>query len=168
MFENAEIVIDYPLDKGINRRLNTFWLGFTIYTAVFAIGAALTRTYSVNPILQLIGFCLMLPMAAYLVQFKLEDNYLKVVFFLFFGWLLWTILRGSRYDSPYLQFLLFNGDFGVLPYFVPLILLFPRDLVFYKKLFDVITVLGILFIVYDIFFIRVLFNSDRTPNMIYQ
>lgn len=163
-----EVVLDYSFDKKLSKRLNLFWLGFIIYTAIFTIGAALTRTYSINPVLQLIGFCLMLATAAYLIQFRLEDNYLKVVFFLFFIWLLCIILRGSRYDSPYLQFLLFNGDFGVLPYFVPLILLFPRDLLFYKKFFDVITVLGILFIVYDIFFIRVLFNSDRTPNMIYQ
>jgi hypothetical protein len=168
MFETPEIAIEYTLDKRINKRINIFWLGFTIYTAVFAIGAALTRTYSINPILQLIGFCLMLLTAAYLIQFRIEDNYLKAFFFLFFCWLLCVILRGSRYDSPYLQFLLFNGDFGVLPYFVPLILLFPRDLVFYKKIFDVITVLGILFIVYDIVFIKVLLNPDRTSNLIYQ
>jgi len=168
MFENADIVIDYTLDKSINKRLNTFWLGFTIYTAVFAIGAALTRTYSINPILQVIGVCLMIPTAAYLIQLRLEDSYLKAVFLLFFSWLIFTILRGSRYDSPYIQFLLFNGDFGVLPYFVPLIILFPRDLVFYKKFFDVITVLGILYIVYDIIFINVLLDPDRTPNLIYQ
>src|SRR5580765_5057533 len=113
MFENADIVIDYTLDKSINKRLNTFWLGFTIYTAVFAIGAALTRTYSINPILQVIGVCLMIPTAAYLIQLRLEDSYLKAVFLLFFSWLIFTILRGSRYDSPYIQFLLFNGDFGV-------------------------------------------------------
>jgi len=168
MFESPDIVIDYTLDKGINRRLNIFWMGFTIYTAVFAIGAGLTRTYSINPILQLIGFLALIPTSIGLIRYKFDSNYLAVIYTLYCIWLLSIIIRGLPFDTPYTQFLLFNGDFGILPYFVPLVLLFPRDLEFYKKLFNVITIFGILYLVYDILFAKILLSSDRTPNLVNQ
>jgi len=168
MFESPDIVIDYTLDKGINRRLNIFWMGFTIYTAVFAIGAGLTRTYSINPILQLIGFLALIPTSIGLIRYKFDSNYLAVIYTLYCIWLLSIIIRGLPFDTPYTQFLLFNGDFGILPYFVPLVLLFPRDLEFYKKLFNVITIFGILYLAYDILFAKILLSSDRTPNLVNQ
>jgi len=168
MFEQPEIVIDYTLDKRINRRLNIFWLGFTIYTAVFAVGSALTRTYSINPILQVIAFFVFIPAAIGLIRYKFDNNYLGVMFTLYCAWLLVVIIRGLPFDSAYTQFLLFNGDFGLLPYFVPLLLLFPRDLELYKKLFNVITIFGILYLVFDICFAKILLSSDRTPNLVNQ
>lgn len=168
MFENAEIVIDYTLDKRVNRRLNIFWLGFIIYTAVFSIGAAFTRTYSINPILLTGGFLLVALPTLGLIRFKFDSIYLAVVYSLYCAWLLGIIIRGLPFDSTYTQFLVFNADFGVLPYFVPLILLFPRDLEFYKKLFNVIIILAILYLVYDLLFAKILLSSDRTPNLVNQ
>jgi len=168
MFETPEIVIEYTLDKRINRRLNIFWLGFILYTAVFAIGAGLERTYTINPILQLIGFAMFVPTAMGLIRYRFDSIYLAVIYTLYCVWLLSIIIRGLPFDSAYSQFLLFNGDFGILPYFVPLLLLFPRDLEFYKKLFNVITIFGILYLVYDILFANILLSSDRTPNLVNQ
>jgi len=46
--------------------------------------------------------------------------------------------------------------------------MFPRDLEFYKKLFNVITIFGVLYLVYDILFANILLSSDRTPNLVNQ
>jgi len=47
-------------------------------------------------------------------------------------------------------------------YFSPIILLFPRNFAFYKKVFQVVIIFGIFHIIYDIIFIKDLLNSDRS------
>jgi len=47
-------------------------------------------------------------------------------------------------------------------YLVPLFILFPKKLVSYKRLFDVIIVLGVIYIGYDILFIRELLRPGES------
>jgi hypothetical protein len=58
--------------------------------------------------------------------------------------------------------MLFNAEFGLLRYFVPLVLLFPLKLHFYRKLFSVIIILGMIFILYDIGFYKNLLDLNYT------
>ena len=57
---------------------------------------------------------------------------------------------------------LFDLGYGGIIYLIPLILLFPRNLAFYKKMFHIIFLFGIIYIGYDILFFKSLLNSDRT------
>jgi len=56
----------------------------------------------------------------------------------------------------------FGADYGLFIYFTPLIILFPSNPSFYKKIFDAIVIFGIFFIIYDVLFIRDLL--DRTGD----
>jgi hypothetical protein len=63
--------------------------------------------------------------------------------------------------------MLLNPDYGILLYFAPLIIFFPGTLDFYKKIFNVILILGIFFFICDVLFIRQLLDrSMETQNVI--
>jgi len=56
--------------------------------------------------------------------------------------------------------MLFDSGFGIFPYLVPLIILFPNKLEFYKKLFQIIIIFGIFALLYDIVFFKYLAGGD--------
>ncbi|MEJ7675725.1 MAG: hypothetical protein WKF59_24220 [Chitinophagaceae bacterium] len=62
--------------------------------------------------------------------------------------------------------MLFDANYGMMPYFAPLILLFPQTFSFYKKAFDVIIILAAFYILYDFAFIKDLLTSDDTKSSI--
>ena len=72
------------------------------------------------------------------------------------------ILKDLKFNYGFLKTFLFDLGYGEIIYLVPLILLFPRNLLFYKKTFDFIIFLGILYIAFDILALKSLLNSDRT------
>ena len=70
------------------------------------------------------------------------------------------IVRGFNFNTDFLKQMLFDADFGLFLYFAPLALLFPKKLSFYKKIFSVIVILDVFYILYDIMFIKDLLDSD--------
>jgi hypothetical protein len=72
-----------------------------------------------------------------------------------------VITRGFLFEYQFIKHILFDATFGILLYFAPLILLFPRDLIYYKKVFDVVVVLAIAYLVYDLLFIKDLLYLGR-------
>jgi hypothetical protein len=56
--------------------------------------------------------------------------------------------------------MLLSADYGILFYFVPLVILFPKHLNFYKKIFSVIIVFALLFFISDILYIRELLERS--------
>jgi hypothetical protein len=72
-----------------------------------------------------------------------------------------VILRGIVLDYKFIKFLLFDGTFGIFIYFVPLIILLPRNLTYLKRVFDFIIVLGIAYILFDMLFIKELLYQGR-------
>ena len=60
--------------------------------------------------------------------------------------------------------MLLNPNYGILQYFAPLLLLFPKKLSFYKKTFSVILIIGIISILLDALFINDLLSSDHSTN----
>lgn len=145
------------------RNLNFFWLGFIIYS----LGNTLSSTSHVNikicQAVQIPGLILMFTTVISLIQFKFDNQYIKFIYVLYCTWFFTLILNGFNFllDYTYIKDFLFNPYIGML-YFSPLILLFPRNLVFYKKIFDVIFILGIFYLIYDIIFIKDLINADRS------
>jgi len=164
-------VSDYPdftLDKdnikAKGTSLNYFWAGFLIYSASFALSTTTTVNYIFCQLFQTLGLMLLVPASIKLIQWKLENSFLKIVYITYCCWLIGVVLRGFSLDYGSIKFMLFDAEFGVLKYFVPLVLLFPMNLVFYKKLFNVIIILGIVFLLYDIIFRGNLLDLNYTNN----
>ena len=149
--------------KEILRNVNIFCLGYLIYF----LGYALSGTGYVNYVLfqgfQVIGLVLIVPSAINLIKSKIEDLYLKFIFILYFSWGILLILKGysSLLDYNYLKRFLLDPTYGGMLYFVPLILLFPKRGIFYKRIFDLIVLFGIIYILYDILFIKNLLTSQH-------
>jgi hypothetical protein len=56
--------------------------------------------------------------------------------------------------------MLLDDYVGIFPYFAPFILLFPHKIVFYKRLFQVVVVLGVFYLMLDVLYFRDLLNRD--------
>jgi len=160
-------MINYDTSLTVNKKqlksLNNFWLGFIVYT--FS-GLPSNTTYVSIVIcqgVQIIGVILMAISIIYLIQFKFDNQYLKFIYILYCAWLFTLLLKGFQFltNYSYLKDFLFNPYEGML-YFAPLVLLFPRNLVFYKKVFDVIAVCGIFYIIYNTLFIKQVLSADRS------
>lgn len=154
MPNSVAIEFTKSLDRNKLIALNLFWLGFIIYIVSYTISATEQVNFVVCNVFQIIGIALFIPSAVYVSSLRFENSYLKVLLLLYICWSLGVILRGIEFDYFSIKQMLFSTNFGVFLYFVPLILLFPRDLVFYKKVFDVIIVLSIFFLLYSLLFIK--------------
>jgi len=152
MPDNPEISLDSVFDKTTGRTLNIFWIGFVIYSASFALSTTTTVNYIFCQLFQIIGLLLFVPASIKLIKWKFDSTYLMTIFFIYCCWLLIVIFRGFIFNYSSMKFMLFDAEFGLLRYFVPLILLFPKNVLYYKKLFIVIVILGMVFILYDILF----------------
>jgi hypothetical protein len=162
--ENIEIPLDYSSDKKNSVALNIFWTGFVIYSASFAISTTTTVNYIFCQAFQIIGLILIVSASIKLLQWKFDNTYLKTFYIIYCSWLLIVIFRGFIFDYGNMKFMLFDAEFGLFRYFVPLILLFPKNLIFYKKVFKVIVILGLVFIFYDIVFRSNLLDLNYTNN----
>ncbi len=79
---------------------------------------------------------------------------------MFFTWAVTIVIRGLALDEDFIRGFFFNPWFGGFLYFVPLIMLFPQKLIYYKKIFDAIIIIGAIYILLDIMFISDLMNPD--------
>lgn len=158
----------YAQIKTINKRikyLNYFWIGFIVYAFSFS----LSKTGSLNMIIwqaiQSIGLVIIFYTSYYLIKPKVPNKSLQIVFVIYCVWLLLIILRGFSLNYVFLKDMFFDAQYGMLPYFTPLILLFRKSIFFYKKLFEAIIILGILYVIYDLAFFGQMFNRDETNVM---
>jgi hypothetical protein len=159
--ESPGETLHYGFSKITNTALNIFWAGFIIYSAGFALAATGNVSYVVCQIIETLGIILFFPSAIMLIQFRFDNSYLKIVFLLYTAWLLSVIIRGIDMDYSKLKVLLFNAEHGIFLYFVPLVLLFPKNLIYLKKVFVVIVILGIIFILFDLIFLRNLLDLSQ-------
>jgi len=164
MSDNTEIVLDTGIDKTSGKALNIFWAGFVIYSASFALSTTTTVSYIFCQVFQIFGLFLLVPASIKLIRWKFDNNYLKIIYVIYCCWLLSVIIRGFIFNYSSLKFMLFDAEFGLFRYFVPLVLLFPKDLLYYRKLFNVIVILGLVFLFYDIIFRGNLLDLNYTNN----
>lgn len=149
------------------RYLNIFWSGFLIYTISYAFSQSHLLNNKVCHALQLFGLLLIIYAAIHLIRFKFANKYLRIVFIIYCLWLLIVILRGFSLDRVFLQNMLFDAFGGLMPYFAPLILLFPLNISLYKKVFNVIILSGIFYIFYAAAFIKdFLHTSSLSPEIV--
>jgi len=144
---------------------NIFGIGFILYTLSYALSQTHHVSFKIIGGFQLLGLILLISSAIILLKFKFDNQYLQIIFFLYLFWLTIIILRGFSLSLDTLKSTFFNASYGILIYAVPLFLLLPKNLIFYKKIFDIIIILGVFYLVYDFVFIHDLLSSDRSSDL---
>lgn len=160
--KNQEILEDYLfLGRRDSQVLNLFWFGFILYTASYTISTTDTVNYNVCQVFQIIGILIFIPTAIHLMSYTINNRYLQVLYILYLFWLLVIVIRGVEFNYDSIKFTLFDAWFGVFLYLVPLFLLLPKKLICYKRLFDVIIILGIIYVIYDVVYIKELTRAGQ-------
>ncbi len=145
--------------KKTGKAWNQFWLGFMIYTISYTLiqtGVVLSKIVY----FQLLGVILFTIPATRLIKFEIKNQYLKNVYTIYLLWLLFVVLRGFSIKKEYLFNTLTDGSSGIFLYLAPLILLFPMNLLYLKKVVNTALILSVVFLFCDVIFIRSLLTSD--------
>lgn len=164
MLKNSTDIHSQNISKKQLRYLNFFLVGFAIYTLSYTLSSTDQVNVKMLQASQLISLILIFTIIISLIQFKFDNSYLKITFILYCLWLFSLLIKGYNFllNFSFLKIFLFDPSYGGMLYFVPLLLLFPRDLIFYKKVFDLIIIFGIFYIIYDSVFIKALLNPDNS------
>jgi hypothetical protein len=155
------------VDLKINAALNYFWIGYILYVVCFIYPASTKQAFYICQGLQILGFIMFIAAAITILEWKFSTNYLRIVFILFSLWSLTIILRGFQLNYGFIKEQLVNAMFGIFIYFAPFVILFPLKIQNFKKIFDVILALGVVYIFYSLFFHKVLlwgFGGSRVST----
>ncbi|RZK25166.1 MAG: hypothetical protein EOO43_06205, partial [Flavobacterium sp.] len=163
MADKHEVLKSLNFDPKTSELLNKFWIGFIIHSAGFTLSATTVVNYATCQVLQILGIILFFTSAVKLIRWKFHNTYLKILFSLYCCWSFITIIRVYSFEYEDIKNKLFDVD-GIFRFFVPLIFLFPKDIIYYKKLFKAIVAVSIIFIIYDIVFYKNLMNLNYENN----
>ncbi len=162
MAENCKTVLEEHVDRTSVAAINLFWLGFIIYAVSYTISATDEVNYVVCNVFQLLGLFMLLPSSVILIYLKIDNSFLRIIFFTYILWQVAIVIRGIEFDYQVAKQLLFDPNSGIFLYLAPLIMLIPVNITFLKKIFQTIVVLSIFFIFYDMIFIRqLLYPSEN-------
>ena len=161
MINNSEPLQDDHYGEKVKNAIYFFWAGFILYSLSYTISTSESVNYIVCQVLQIVGLISIVSSSLVLDRWEFDSTYQFVIFSLYILWSFFTVIRGFKFTYKFFKFTLFDGTFGVFLYFAPVILLFPRRLVYYKKVFTVIVILGLAYIIYDILFINKLLFPGR-------
>lgn len=134
--------------------MNIFWLGFIVYIASFVISTTDEVNYVICNVFQIVGLILLVPSAVLLMSLKMENTYLRAVFFVYILWLFSIVIRGIQFDYDSIKQLLFDPSAGLFLYLVPLVILIPVSSSLIRGLFTAIAALSIIYLLYDLIFIK--------------
>lgn len=160
MSEKYKLQNESYADHRISSALNVFWLGFIIYTSIYSILLAPSINIDFWNKIQLAGLALMLISTFRLIRFKIENGYLQFVFFLFIAWNLFIIARGIQFNYQFIYLSLIDAWFGILVYLLPVILLFPQNIIYLRKVFTVISIMSVIYLLFCIYFRHELMAFD--------
>lgn len=142
-----------------------FWSGLLLYSFGGIIASSDSLNIKLCQGIQTLGLVAMFYAGIFLCRLKIDSGYLKTMFFLYFIWLIVIIIRGIGIPFGYsdIKEFLFGINNGGLIYFAPLVLLFPKNLLYIKVLFKYIIFAGVLFLFLCIVFIKKLMVSGQNP-----
>lgn len=127
-----------------------FWISFFIFVFSNAfLSTFIPRFFVFTEVFQSLALVGMVYSTFYMVQFKVLNDYLGILLFLYFVWSIFIIFNGFIYEYVFFRNFLFSG---LLKYFFPIILFFPKNLRFYKLLFVILTCSAIGYIFLNLFF----------------
>jgi len=157
-----EIRRDILYDHKIASALNLFWTGFILYTLAYNlyINHTINSVKLLNQI-QYLGFFLIIVSSFFLVKIHLDNSYLSFIFYIFCLWNCLIITRGFQTTTDFFQYSIWEAYLGILPFMAPVILLFKIDLIYFKKLFNVINILGVFFLILCVWHWRQLMAQDE-------
>jgi hypothetical protein len=154
------------ISKTQRSNLTIFWAGYSIYILAYCLATTIIYINIIQlQALQFVGIALLLYGAVNIIKFRFTDGYLKNIFIVYFLWLMVILFRGMRFDFNFIKESLFDPGYGIFIYFVPLVLLFPQNFAFYRKLFNVIFLLSIFYLLFSTIFIKHVFDSDRRSTL---
>jgi hypothetical protein len=110
---------------------------------------------------QLIGLGMFVLGAVQVSKFKFDSPYLQAMVSLYLVYVTTIIFRGAEYDSNSIKQMLFSVGMGILPYFTPIVLLLPRNIAMYRKMFRATIVLGIFYFLFVFLFYSTIHDPDR-------
>lgn len=151
---NSDKFGEEKLSRNESLFLDIFWLGIIIYMVSHALASTEQFNYVVSNIFQILGLGMMFSTGFYIFRSRLEDIYLKIIFFIYIGWLVTIVIRGIKFDYEFIKLLLFSPVRGVFPYFIPLFIFYPRKISYYLKLFDAVFILAVFYVLLDLIFIK--------------
>ena len=154
MTNDMALAGDTERDKIFLLASNFFWFGFIVYIASYTISTTDQVNYVICNLFQILGLILMLPSVSFLIVLRVKNNYLKIVYFVYCLWMFIVIFRGIEFDYENIKILLFDPNSGIFLYLTPFLLLIPVNPTYLKKIFEVIVILGVIYLVYDIIFIK--------------
>ena len=149
---NASLKEFLQYDRNELIAMNVFWLGFIAYIASSTILSTKEMPFMLFQPLQLLGLVAIFSSSTYLIKPNFENEYLKIFFFLFAFWALVILFRGISLNKDVLKLILLNPWFGGMFYLLPLVLLFRRSFLLYKKVFSVIILLSVIFLLFSLMF----------------
>ena len=124
----------------LDRNIKIFFFGFVVYS----IGGVLAATFpsslifKIIQVFQTIGLFSIMFASASIIQIKFNNSYIGILITLFFAWTFFVILHGLELEYQNLK-TKFSGE--LLTYFIPIVFFVPKNLKFYKRVFDVIIIL---------------------------
>jgi hypothetical protein len=144
----------FYLSKQEDSNINMFLTGFVLYVLGYMLSVTNTIDIVACQGLQISGLILVIPFAVLLCKSKFDNEYLKIVFIVFALWTAGIIARGIKMDYNSLKELFFDPIVGIMGYLVPLVLLFPRNISIYKKVFTVIVLFAVLYMLFVLIFFK--------------
>ena len=160
MVRNRIYLLENSFQKKTSKTLNQFWLGFIIYSVTYTLMISDNENSKITTYLQLLGAIIFVIPAIRLIRLKIEDKYLKFIYIIYCGWLFLIVARGFEFQRKFFLDIFSDATGGLFLYMVPLIILFPQNLIYLKKVITVIMLLSVVYILCDIVFIKSLFTSD--------
>lgn len=156
-------IINHRFNKKISNDFNLFWTGIIIYTISYTLMTSEVVSPKVS-YLQLLGLIIFTLPAIRLIRFKIENNYLRNIYFIYYCWIFFVIIRGFTLNTQYLFNTIINSESGIFLYLTPLILLFPKDLIYLKKVINAIFILSVIYIICDVVFFSAILSADIKPG----
>lgn len=161
---NRELAVDmgYALTRSEEKSFNLFCLGLITYTVGYAPTMCTVKAISGSTLqgIQIAGLVILFTGFFGLVKFRQEDKYIEGVLKALLVYGLIVVARGIKFDPDSLKTVLFDPDYTIFVYLVPMVLLFPRKLELYKRLFYFLTLYGIIFLIFCAIFWDILLTPD--------
>jgi hypothetical protein len=154
MPEISENYLDNSIDKKTSTALNIFWTGFIIYTLSWTVTTTSYVNFILFQSLQIVAVFLFVPAAIYLISWKIENKFVSITFILYCCWIMTVLIRGFVFEYVFIKYQIIDAYDGIFVYFVPLVLLFPITLQHLKKIFTIIIIFGVSYLIFDLLFIK--------------
>lgn len=144
-----------------------FWGGFISYSVFQTANSIYLLSFSICAPFEILGMISLIIGAFNIVTLRIKDSYLHVLFIFYFIWLLLVIFRDAPQIANFtmMKVVLFSpyGSGGLL-YFVPLAVFLPKNRVFYRKTFNAIVALGIIYLLLSLLRAKQLLVAGDNPE----